>query len=48
MLSSIWASYQVLRTCSMNNIDQFSSDRGKIVIQHLKNVLCDNCVYDAM
>ena len=25
-----------------------NSDRGKKVIQHLKNVLCDNCVYDAM
>lgn len=25
-----------------------NSDRGKIVIQHLKNVPCDNCVYDAM
>ena len=25
-----------------------NSDRGKRVIQHLKNVLCDNCVYDAM
>jgi hypothetical protein len=25
-----------------------NSDRGKKVIQHLKNVPCDNCVYDAM